>query len=69
MASDCREPNQGKGATMKRRTNKVTTGSLVNKLERAIAVANMRGDRVTSELLCKKLADAMNSTNASKVLA
>jgi len=54
---------------MTRRTKKVTTGSLINKLERAIAVANMRGDRASSELLSKKLADAMNSTNAPKVLA
>ena len=54
---------------MKRRTSKVTTGSLINKLERAIAVANMRGDRATAELLCKKLADAIDYGHENNVPA
>jgi hypothetical protein len=52
-----------------KKARKVTTGQLINKLERAIAVANMRGDRAAAERFTKVLEAAMNSTNAKAVLA
>lgn len=53
----------------KNKTRKVTTGQLVNKLERCIALANMRGDCAAAERFSKVLASAMNSTQAPSVLA
>lgn len=53
----------------KNKARKVTTGQLVNKLERCIALANMRGDRAAAERFCKLLASAMNSTQAPSVMA
>ena len=47
----------------------VTTGSLINKLERNIALANMRGDKAAAEAFTKLLTAAVNSTQAPKVLA
>lgn len=52
-----------------KKQRKVTTGQLVNKLERAIAVANMRGDKAAAERLSKALASAINSTRMPRVLA
>lgn len=52
-----------------KKPRKVTTGQLVNKLERAIAIANMRGDRAAADRLSKMLESAVNSTQMPKVLA
>jgi len=47
---------------------KVTTGSLINKLERNIAIANMRGDKAAVATFTKMLAAAVNSTDMAKYL-
>ena len=53
---------------MKRKTaKKVTAGSLINKLERNIALANMRGDKVAAASFAKMLAAAVNSTKMPEV--
>lgn len=49
--------------------SKVTTGQLINKLEQAIAIANMRGDKAAAERFAKALAAAANSTKMPAVLA
>lgn len=53
---------------MKRR-KPVTTGTLVNKLERNIAMANMRGDAKAAEAFRRMLEQAVNSTQFPKVSA
>jgi hypothetical protein len=52
-----------------KKARKVTTGQLINKLERAIAVANMRGDRDAAERFMKLLASAANSTALRGIVA
>ena len=52
---------------MKRK--QVTAGTLVNKLERNIALANMRGDTAAAERFRKMLEQAVNSTKFPKVSA
>ena len=54
---------------MKRRNRNVSTGQLINKLERCIAIANMRGDRAAAERFTKLLASAANSTQMKGVIA
>jgi hypothetical protein len=46
-----------------------TTGELINKLENAIAIANMRGDVKSAEKFTKALEIAINSTQMPEVLA
>lgn len=55
--------------SMKRRNRNVSTGQLINKLERCIAIANMRGDRAAAERFTKLLASAANSTQMKGVIA
>lgn len=52
-----------------KKAKKVTTGTLINKLERNIAVANMRGDNAAADGFQKLLTIAINSTQAPKVIA
>ena len=52
-----------------KKTRKVTTGQLINKLERAIAVANMRADKAAAERFTKLLASAANSTALREIVA
>lgn len=52
-----------------KKPRKVTTGQLVNKLERCIALANMRGDKTASERFSKLLEAALNTTQMPKVFA
>jgi hypothetical protein len=54
------------GGNMKKHA---TTGALVNKLENAIAVAMMRGDKVAEQKFTKVLEMAVNSTDFPKVSA
>lgn len=54
---------------MSKKTRKVTAGTIINKLERNIALANMRGDKVAAERFAKMLAAAINSTQTKNVLA
>lgn len=55
---------------MKRRTkNPPTIGQLINKLERNIALANMRGDTKAAECFRRMLEQAVNSTQFPKVSA
>ena len=44
-------------------------GKLINKMESAIAIANMRGDLRAAEQFRKMLESAINSTNFPKVSA
>lgn len=48
---------------------KISTGKLVNKLENAIAVAIMRGDKLAEQKFTKALEMAINSTDFPKVSA
>jgi len=52
-----------------RKARKVTTGSLINKLERNIAIANMRGDKAAAQRFSAMLASAANSTSMREVVA
>lgn len=55
---------------VKRKTKKrVSVCTLISKLERNIALANMRGDLKAAETFRKMLEAAWNSTNAREVLA
>ncbi len=54
---------------MSKKTRNVTTGTIINKLERNIALANMRGDKAAAERFAKMLAAAANSTKMRNVLA
>lgn len=54
---------------MSKKTRKVMTGTIINKLERNIALANMRGDKASAERFVKMLSAAINSTQAPKVMA
>lgn len=51
------------------KAKKVTTGTLINKLERNIALANMRGDKAAADGFQKLLTIAINATQAPKVIA
>lgn len=48
---------------------KKQTGKLVNKLEQAIAIAIMRGDKASEMKFTRALEVAVNSTNFPKVSA
>ena len=52
---------------MKRKS--VSIGSLINKLERNIALANMRGDKASAERFRKMLEQAVNGTKFREVSA
>ena len=52
---------------MKRKS--VSIGSLINKLERSIALANMRGDKASAERFRKMLEQAVNGTKFREVSA
>lgn len=52
-----------------RKRKKPNVGSLVNKLERCIALANIRGDRAAAERFAKLLAAALNGTPLRDVVA
>lgn len=52
-----------------KKTRKVTTGRLINKLERCIAIANMRGDMAAATRFQVMLTQAINSTSFPKVSA
>jgi hypothetical protein len=55
---------------MKKTTRKpVSVGQLINKLERNIAIANMRGDSKAAEAFRRMLEQAVNSTQFPKVSA
>lgn len=45
-----------------------TIGQLVNKLEKAIALANMRGDKAASEQFQRFLESALNGTQMKEVI-
>jgi hypothetical protein len=53
------------GKTMKR----TSKGELINKLENAIAVAIMRGDKASEQKFTKALEVAVNSSDFPKVSA
>ena len=46
-----------------------SVGQLVNKLENAIAIANMRGDAAAAEKFKKMLEQALNGTQMRGVVA
>lgn len=48
---------------------RVSIGVLVNKLEKNIALANMRGDRSAAKKFGKMLEAALNGTQMPKVIA
>jgi hypothetical protein len=48
---------------------KISTGELVNKLENSLALAIMRGDKVSEQKFTKALEMAVNSTDFPKVSA
>lgn len=52
---------------MKRKS--VSIGSLINKLERSIALANMRGDKAIAERFRKMLEQAVSGTKFREVSA
>lgn len=52
---------------MKRKS--VSIGSLINKLERSIALANMRGDKALAERFRKMLEQAVSGTKFREVSA
>lgn len=54
---------------MKKRRKPVSVGTLINKLERNIAIANIRGDKAASEAFRQMLEKAINSTKAAEFLA
>ena len=53
---------------MKRKSS-VSIGRLINKLERGIALANMRGDKASAERFRKMLEQAVNGTRFREVSA
>jgi hypothetical protein len=55
--------------TKTKNTRKPTTGQLINKLERAIALANMRGDVESARMFVKALEVAINSTGMAGFVA
>lgn len=46
-----------------------SVGKLVNKLENAIAIANMRGDKAAAEKFQQMLEAALNGTQMKEVVA